>query len=366
MRGPLILVLYRLIDAINADLPKGFLLPEDDVQAASTGLPMKVLREAIVNALMHRSYREHRPTQIIRYDNRIEITNPGFSLKSEEKLGQPGSETRNPIIAAVFHDTNLAETKGSGIRAMRRLMEKAHLVPPTFESSRENNEFVSRLLLHHFLDANDLEWLVQFEKYNLIDSQKQALIFVREVGAIDNSTYRQMVDCDTLKASNDLRLLKTYSLLNSKGKGKATYYVAGKDLSAPVVEISAPPQDLSAPPQDLSAPVAEISASPQDLSAPVVEISAPPQDLSAPALVIMDRIKQLNQREHNNDKVESIIQELCAIKAMKAIEIASYLNKGEGYIKRKYLSTMIAEKKLKYLHPEMINHPEQAYISKHT
>ncbi|MBP6356299.1 MAG: putative DNA binding domain-containing protein, partial [Paludibacter sp.] len=180
MRGPLLLVLYRLIDAINADLPKGFLLPEDDIQAASSGLPLKALREAIVNALMHRSYKEHRPTQVIRYNNRIEIINPGFSLKSEEKLGQPGSETRNPFIAAVFHDTNLAETKGSGIRAMRRLMQEAHLVPPTFESSREDNEFTARLLLHHFLDEKDIEWLRQFEHFNLSDPQMQALIFVRE------------------------------------------------------------------------------------------------------------------------------------------------------------------------------------------
>lgn len=341
MRGPLILVLYRLIEAINADLPKGFLL-EDGVQATSTGLPMKALREAIVNALMHRSYREHRPTQIIRYDNRIEIINPGFSLKSEEKLGLPGSETRNPFIAAVFHDTNLAETKGSGIRAMRRLMEESHLAPPTFESSRENNEFTSRMLLHHFLDANDLEWLKLFERFDLADSQKQALIFIREVGAIDNTTYRQMADCDTLKASNDLRLLRTYNLLKSKGKGKATYYVAGDALSAS--------------PQDLSAPVAEISAPPQDLSAPATEISTLPKE-------IIERIEQLNQREHDSEKVKNIILDLCAIRAMKAIEISRYLNKGEGYVKRKYLSDMIAEKKLKYLHPEMVNHPEQAYLT---
>ena len=326
MRGPLILMLYRLIDAINADLPKGFLLPEDDVQAVSTGLPMKALREAIVNALMHRSYREHRPTQIIRYDNRIEIINPGFSLKSEEKLGFPGSETRNPFIAAVFHDTNLAETKGSGIRAMRRLMQAAHLVPPTFESSRENNEFTSRLLLHHFLDDNDLEWLKLFEKYDLSNSQKQALIFVREVGAIDNTTYRQMADCDTLKASNDLRLLKSYNLLDSKGKGKATYYVPGNELSTPLQDLSTPPQDLSTPPQK-----------------------------------ILDRIKALNRREHDKGKVESIIMDLCSIKPMKATEIALYFQKEESYFKRKYLSKMITGKKLKYLHPEMINHPEQAY-----
>lgn len=334
MRGPLILVLYRLIDAINADLPKGFLL-EDGVQATSTGLPLKALREAIVNALMHRSYREHRPTQIIRYDNRIEIINPGFSLKSEEKLGLPGSETRNPFIAAVFHDTNLAETKGSGIRAMCRLMQAAHLVPPTFESSRENNEFASRLLLHHFLDANDLEWLKQFENLDLTDGHKQALIFVREVGAIDNTTYRQMADCDTLKASNDLRLLKSFNLLKSKGKGKATYYVAGGGLSA----------------------------SPQDLSAPATEISAPPQELSAPPQKILEKIKQLNQREHDSEKVKNIILDICAIRAFKATEIAAYLNKGEGYVKRKYLSELIAEKKLKYLYPEMVNHPEQAYLT---
>jgi ATP-dependent DNA helicase RecG len=203
MRGPLILVLYKLIDAVNSDLPKGFLL-DDDIQATHTGLPLKALREAIVNALMHRSYREHRPTQIIRYDNRIEIINPGFSLKSEERLGSPGSETRNPFIAAVFHDTNLAETKGSGIRAMRRLMEQSHLAPPTFESSRNNNEFVSRLLLHHFMDTYDLEWLRQFDAFNLSSGQKQALVFVREVGAIDNHTYRQMADTNIIKSSADL------------------------------------------------------------------------------------------------------------------------------------------------------------------
>ena len=60
---------------INSDLPKGFLLKEGNLQAQSTGLPIQALREAIVNAIMHRSYRENKPTQIIRYDNRIEIIN---------------------------------------------------------------------------------------------------------------------------------------------------------------------------------------------------------------------------------------------------------------------------------------------------
>ena len=51
-------------------------------------------------------------------ETEIVTTETEQSLKSEEKLGQPGSETRNPFIAAVFHDTNLAETKGSGITGL--------------------------------------------------------------------------------------------------------------------------------------------------------------------------------------------------------------------------------------------------------
>jgi len=351
MRGSLILLLYRAIEAVNADLPKGFLLDGNNLQASVVGLPIKALREAIVNALMHRSYREHSPTQIIRYDNRIEISNPGFSLKSEDKLGEPGSETRNPFIAAVFHDTNLAETKGSGIRAMRRLMEEAHLVPPTFESKRDSNEFTSRLLLHHFLNEEDLIWLKQFESLNLSDGQKQALIFVREVGAIDNQTYRQMADCDTLKASNELRVLRNNKLLIAKGKARATYYIASEIVN----NGSAPPQKLSAPPQELSTPPQELSAPPQELSAP-----PPPLELDKE---LVNEISRINIRERDSGKIIAVIMKLCTNRPLKAKEIGSVLNKGEDYIKRKYLREMIKNKQLVYLHPDMINHPEQAYIT---
>lgn len=349
MRGPLLTMIYRLMDAINADLPKGFLLPDEGIQATSTGLPAKALREAIVNAVMHRSYREHRPIQVIRYDNRIEIINPGYSLKAEERLGEPGSETRNPFIAAVFHETNLAETKGSGIRAMRKLMIQAHLAPPTFDSDRNNNQFVSRLLLHHFLDEEDLNWLKQFENLELTDGQKQALIFVREVGAIDNHTYRQMTDCDTLKASNELRTLKSFDLFHPKGKGKGTYYLAGKRLIAAIENLSTSLQNLSTPPQDLSTPPQELSTSPHEIEK-VLQ-------------TIVQKIEVLNKREHDSVKIKEIIVELCSLKSMKASEIAGYFNKGEGYMKRKYLSEMIKEKQLSYLHQEMLNHPQQAYLT---
>jgi ATP-dependent DNA helicase RecG len=377
MRGPLLLMLYRLIDAINADLPKGFLLPENDPQAASTGLPVKALREAIVNALMHRSYREHRPTQIIRYDNRIEILNPGYSLKAEDKLGMPGSETRNPFIAAVFHDTNLAETKGSGIRAMRRLMQESHLAPPTFESSRENNEFTSRLLLHHFLGENDIVWLNSLKHIELNDSQKIALLFVREVGAIDNQTYRQMADCDTLKASSDLRLLKNQDLLKSKGKGKATYYITGDKLNTEPPFVSTDAGVFNSEPSDVvennkitpstDANIA-LNTDANALNTDVTdELSTEAKAVNRSELIeelpknLRETIITLKERESNPEKIKEIIVEICRIRYFRLIEIASLLQKGDNYISRKFIKPMIDANELTYQFPDMIKHPEQAY-----
>ena len=156
-----------------------------------------------------------------------------------------------------------------------------------------------------------------------------------------------MADSDTLKASNDLRLLKTYNLLNSKGKGKATYYVAGKDLSTPPLGISTPPLSLSTPPLSLSTP-------PLGISTPPLETL--PENIKL-------EIKNLGKRVNDTENINKIILDICSIKPFKSTELATILGKREDYIKRKFLSEMIATKHLKYLHPEMLNHPEQAYLT---
>lgn len=383
MRGPLLLNVYKLIDAINTDLPKGFLMDKDQIQAQTIGLPILALREAIVNALMHRSYREHKPTQIIRYDNRIEIINPGFSLKSEDKLGLPGSETRNSFIAAVFHETNLAKTKGSGIRAMRRLMIEAKLAPPTFESSREDNEFTTRLLLHHFLDKKDLVWLKRFDTYNLNDSQKQALIFVREVGAIDNLTYRQMADCDALKATSDLRALRKSNLLVLFGKGKGTYYKAGELLndtffegnfqnedSGLSTELSTEPKAVSTEPHHLNTEVKNLDVIDAQL-VPIYDegLSTEAKEFNRKELIeelpirLQGKIYKMKERE-SSEIIEEIIIEICSIRPFKLAELGSILGKGDNYLSRKYMKPLMENDKLKFLHSDMINHPNQAYESK--
>ena len=230
MRGPLILLVNRALNAIKDDLPKGFELKKGNLQAETPiDLPNDALREALVNAFIHCSFRLNQPIQIIRYSNRLEIINPGFSLKSPETLGEPGSVQRNPFISTIFHDTNLAETKGSGIRSMRGHMKKAGMIPPTFESNRSANQFTARLLLHHLLDNETIQWLTSYADSSLNNEQRLALVFVREVGAIDNITYRQLnSDINNQRASFDLHDLCAKGLLEQKGQSRNTYYIAGE------------------------------------------------------------------------------------------------------------------------------------------
>lgn len=347
MRGPLIELVQRTFNSIADDLPKGFLLQENEVQAESVGLPSKVLREAIVNAFIHRTYRENQPIQIIRYGNRIEIKNPGFSLKPEEQLGEPGSKNRNPFIAAIFHETNLAETKGSGIRTMRRLMEQVNMVPPTFESDHSANLFTTRLLLHHLLSEEDIKWLKLFQEFGLSDQQKRALIFVREVGAVDNQTYRQINGCDILKASSELRHLRDLEIFSQKGKGRATYYIPDKFFKNPETFVSAIPDNLEGKPDQLGIKPDHLNTKPD-----YPEIGELPTQL-------IDIIDNLGKKA-SNDAMNNAIIQLCSWKNLTIKQLAAIMNRNEKYLLG--LITPLRESgKLEYTVPDMPNHPEQAY-----
>ena len=210
LRGPAISLIDRIISSIADDLPRQFRL-DDSRGARRTDTPIipnKAIREAVVNAVMHRNYAVNRPIQIIRYSNRLVIENPGYSLKSEEQFDSSGSVTRNPNIAAILHETYFAETKGSGMRVMRQLLRQAGLSVPTFESDRDNDTFRVTFLFHHLLDQSEWEWLSHFSDLNLTDDELRALVFVRETTQITNLNFRDISGLDTLAASTALRKLR--------------------------------------------------------------------------------------------------------------------------------------------------------------
>lgn len=358
LRGPLIGLVNRAISVIVDDLPSDFLLPEGEVQAKSKWkLPYRVLREAIVNAFIHRSYRINQPIQIIRYANRLEIRNAGFSLKPLEQIGEPGSFIRNAGIAAIFHDTNLAETKGTGFRTMEKLMKAAEMAPPTYESHHHRNSFVLRLLLHHFLNEEDIKWLAKFHTYSFTDTQKIALIFIREVGAIDNLSYRQLTGLNNTQASIELRKLRKEEMIKQKGGGKSTYYLPSKlfnsFLSAQEDSLSTQADGLFPEEGDLL-PQEDDLLPQEDGLLPQVKKENLPQKLQ-------QELTQIGQRSRDVKLIKKIIVQLCAYKPFSISELSGFLGRGERYIRKRYVRELMEEGVLEYTIPKMISHPNQKY-----
>jgi ATP-dependent DNA helicase RecG len=365
LRDPLFRLIRRAQAAVLDDLPKGFALKEGDLQRQDKPvIPQRVIREALVNALMHRSYRSHSPVQIIRYANRLEIRNPGFSLKSPEHLGEPGSEPRNPRIAAVLHETRFAETKGSGIRVMRDTMEQAGLTPPLFESDRGNDQFVARYFFHHFLGADDVAWLAQFKDAQLSPDEAKALVVVREAGAIDNANYRTLNKVDTHSASAALRRLRDAGLLVQKGRGSATYYVPGERLGLGQPALA---EGANSP---LSSNLHGLSSNPSGLSSNPSELTSNPktnaQDTARAALLdelpgsLAARLGAIGQR-HPPQEVQDLVVALCSLRDWPVDELALVLRRNPEVVRQNYLRPLMRDGRLVMTRPEEPNDPGQAY-----
>jgi ATP-dependent DNA helicase RecG len=221
----------RLINQIMSDIPQSFALDDDSIRRKDNPIiPRKVVRESVVNALMHRDYRVPSPVQVIKYANRTEFRNAGYSLKPQEQLGLPGSVPRNEILAQVFHDIHYAEAKGTGIGTMREEMRKANLSVPLIASDRSSNLFVLTLLPHHLFDSQDVQWLQSFKDHHLTNEEARTLIVIREKGSISNAEYRTINGVDTLTASAHLRRLRDFGLLEQRGRGNATFYIPSETL----------------------------------------------------------------------------------------------------------------------------------------
>lgn len=373
LRDPLFRLIRRAQAAVLDDLPKSFGLSEGELQRQDKPvIPLRVIREALVNSLMHRSYRSHSPVQIIRYANRLEIRNPGFSLKSPDHLGEPGSQPRNPKIAAVLHETRFAETKGSGIRVMRESMEQAGLTPPLFESDRGGDQFVARYFFHHFLGEEDIAWLAQFRELHLTDEEAKALIVVREAGAIDNAAYRELNKVDALAASGALRRLRDAGLLAQKGRGSATYYVPTARLGQVEDGLSSKPELLSSKPHGgLSSDPSVLSSNPEPLSSnpPVVSDDPAKFDEALRRTLLDDLPGSLAAKlgavglRHPPQEIRDLVVELCALRDWRVDELSVVLRRNPEVVRQNYLRPLMRDGRLVMINPDEPNDPQQAYRS---
>lgn len=274
---------------------------------------------------------------------------------------------------------------------MRRLMKEAGLMPPTFESNHEANKFTARLLLHHFLSKENMEWLAQYAEFGLMNEQKLALVFVREVGAIDNATYRQLDSSIThARARLEIHKLCDLGFIEKKGQGRNTYYIRTSKVVSLGERLR--PQDEKIPPQDERLLAKEQRLPPQhgtlDQKIPLQgemyhgkhgtlgeiyhgkhgTFEENRQPLNREGLLnelpneLKGKIENVGKRILKED-LNKIIIALCSIRPYSIEELTVLLNRNPKSFKNFNIKALLESKRLFYWIPEMIRHPQQKYIA---
>ncbi len=103
--------------------------------------PYIAVREAILNALVHRDYSIHTegmPIRILLFSDRLEIHSPGgiYGKINISQLGKVQPDTRNPALTSALEVLKVTENRYSGIPTIKEACRSAGLPEPEFLDKR--------------------------------------------------------------------------------------------------------------------------------------------------------------------------------------------------------------------------------------
>lgn len=144
-------MLLGTLNFLERNMKSSVVINDKGIRIDRAEYPLKALREAVVNALVHRDYSAQKETVYIAvnmYKDRIEIISPGalFGSNKLEKLGTSDvMETRNPTIVKILEEnSSILENRHSGIETMRREMMAYGLPEPEFYNERDSFKVIFR------------------------------------------------------------------------------------------------------------------------------------------------------------------------------------------------------------------------------
>ena len=181
--------------------------------------PLNALREAIINALIHRNYQETADVRVFIFDDRIEIINPG-TFPEGVSPNEPTHKPVNPTLSQFMFDVGFIERYGAGIRMMQRLCREWGNKAPRYDFHPIETKIIfdSPIQESTFIEIDDIS-----EQLN--ERQKNALFHVQKNRQITRKEYVQINHVSNTTAYEELRDMVDKSLLDVIGKGRGTKYV---------------------------------------------------------------------------------------------------------------------------------------------
>lgn len=195
--------------------------------------PVAALREALVNAVAHRSYDDSSRKIFVRiFRDRIEVASPGYPPQpltlAKLRRGSYRPCSRNPLIAQTLAALGLMEQRGSGFARMREAMLNHGLDEPKI--GEQDGFFVVTLTgpAGNYdrikTPANASELITPAKEAQLNERQKKIMVEVQKTGAVTSGWCRKQFNVVRDTANRDLVGLVRLGLLESAGKGRGARY----------------------------------------------------------------------------------------------------------------------------------------------
>ena len=193
IRGPLIEQIDLAVKAVLDELAQGLTLASSGFKTRHQ-YPERVVKEAIVNAVIHRDYRLNRDIMVRVFDDRIVVESPGLlpGAITSANIQYARSKARNPLIAQNLRQFAVPPNidDGEGVRMMFGEMAAAKLYPPQY---RQNTEAaVETLSPTLFNEDRPAVWT-------------EVNDWMERNGPVANADVCRIAGVDTLKASKMLR-----------------------------------------------------------------------------------------------------------------------------------------------------------------
>ena len=201
------------INFIKRNIKKGYSISDKPQRQEIFEYPLIAVREAIINAVMHRDYYYDASHIYIHiFSNRLEIENPGglYSGLRIEDIGNR-SVRRNRTIADLLFRIKYVERIGSGIQRMEKALELNN--NPKMEISA-SNFFVVRL--YPRIDTQT--------DINLTSRQYQLYQFFKEKNMVTKSESAAFLGVSNDTALREIKVLMREGIVRKKGTGKSTVY----------------------------------------------------------------------------------------------------------------------------------------------
>lgn len=184
--------------------------------------PERALREAILNAIIHKDYSDTAIFLSV-YDDRLMIWNSGKlpDYWTIEKLrNKHESKPRNELIAKIFFMAGYIESWGRGISIMIDSCKEYGIPEPMIAEEMDG------IRVTFFKDIYTEEY---FSSFGLTQRQIQALLYIKYNGRITNALYQKINIISDRTALRDLQELLRKGFIERIGSvGKGTSYVLKK------------------------------------------------------------------------------------------------------------------------------------------